>query len=398
MTRPQVVLKSRRALPFFNRHPWVFAGAIARVDGDPGPGDVVELRADDGKFIAQGLFNPHSNIRVRLYAWNEEATFDEAFWGERIDRAIALRRQLSPQSTLETACRLIYSESDDLSGLVVDRYGDWLLVQITSLALAARRELLVGLLREKLRPAGMWLRTEKGIGSSEGLEAADGLIEGTEPSRPLFIEEHGVRYGVDVVQGQKTGFYLDQRDNRAAAAKYVAGGRVLDLFCYTGGFGLSSVVLGNAKSALGIDVSRPALEMARANAKLNGVSEKLRFEESEVFEALERLSGAGERFDAVILDPPKMIRHRAGIEKALRGYFSLNRLAVDVLEPRGILVTCSCSGLVSREEFEGMLSTVGARSGRSIQILESRGQSPDHPVSVHCPETAYLKCVICRVT
>jgi 23S rRNA (cytosine1962-C5)-methyltransferase len=398
VTRPQVVLKSRRALPFFNRHPWVFAGAIARVDGEPGPGDVVDLRSGDGKFIARGLYNPHSNIRVRLYSWSEDAEFNDAFWSERIDRAIALRRDLYPQAASETAYRLIYSESDDLSGLVVDRYGDWLLVQMTSLALAARRDLLVELMKEKLRPAGMWLRTEKGIGASEGLEAADGPIDGPEPPRPLFVEEHGVRYGVDVVQGQKTGFYLDQRENRAAAAKYLAGRRVLDVFCYTGGFGLSAVVLGKAKSVLGIDVSQPALDLARANAHLNGVAEKLRFEESEVFEALERLSSAGERFDAVILDPPKMIRHRAGIEKALRGYFSLNRLAADVLEPGGLLVTCSCSGLVGREDFEGMLSTVGARSGRSIQILESRGQSPDHPVSVHCPETAYLKCYICRVT
>ncbi|MEX0716830.1 MAG: class I SAM-dependent rRNA methyltransferase [Planctomycetaceae bacterium] len=390
-------MKPRRAMPFFNRHPWVFAGAIHRIQDDPQPGSEVRLLADDGEFIARGLFNPHSNIRVRLYGWTEEVALDAALWSRRLDAAIALRRRLFPEFTPETACRLVASEADGLSGLTVDRYGDWLLVQFTSLALWKRRDELVRLLSEKLQPAGVWLRTEKGIRESEGLEAADGLVEGTEPPRPLFIEEHGVRFGVDVVEGQKTGFFLDQRDNRRAVAGYVAGKRVLDVFCYSGGFALACAVRGGAKEVLGIDSSEPALALARANAELNGVAHRVRFEQAKAFDALERLRDAGERFDVVILDPPKMTRHRKGLEQALRGYHSLNHLAVELLVPDGLLVSCSCSGLISREEFESMLASVAQRSERSIQILEARGQAPDHPVSTQCPETAYLKCDICRV-
>jgi 23S rRNA (cytosine1962-C5)-methyltransferase len=190
---------------------------------------------------------------------------------------------------------------------------------------------------------------------------------------------------------------LDQRDNRAAAARYVAGDRVLDLFCYAGGFGIAALKLGAATSVLAADVSESALTLAQANAELNGVANRVQFEKSDAYDLLERLIARGEKFDTVILDPPKMTRHRAGVVKALRGYHSLNRLAVDVLRPGGILVTCSCSGLVSREEFAHTLAEVSLRANRTIQFLEIRGQAPDHPVSAHCPETSYLKCFICRV-
>ena len=394
---PKVFLKPRRALPFFNRHPWVFGGAIERTQGSVEPGAEVGVYSGDGEFIARGLFNPHSQIRVRLYSWNPSVPLDRDFWSLQLDRAIAMRRSLFPDAGPESAYRLAFSESDGLSGLIVDRYGDWLMLQFTSLALAARRELLIDLLQQKLQPAGIWLRTEKGIREGEGLELADGLIAGREPPRPIFIEDQGVRFGVDVVEGQKTGFYLDQRTNRTAAARYLRGCRVLDLFCHSGGFGLAALKSGNAAGVLGIDVSEPALKLARANAELNDVSSAIRFEQGKAFDALERLGGAGEQFDAVVLDPPKMTRHRSGFQKALRGYFSLNRLALDVLKPGGILVSCSCSGLVGRRDFEEMLATVALRANRPIQILEARGQAADHPVSVHCLETNYLKCYICRV-
>jgi 23S rRNA (cytosine1962-C5)-methyltransferase len=199
------------------------------------------------------------------------------------------------------------------------------------------------------------------------------------------------------VQGHKTGFYLDQREIRTAAARYMSGHRVLDLFCYTGAFGLAALKRGAARAVHAVDSSEPALALARANAELNQVSAAMQFEKSDAFEALERLAAAGETFDTVILDPPKMTRHRAGIAKALRGYHSLNELALGVLKPGGILVTCSCSGLVGRDDFVAMLGAVSQRSGRPIQILESRGQAPDHPISVHCLESGYLKCYICRV-
>jgi 23S rRNA (cytosine1962-C5)-methyltransferase len=396
-TAPRVYLKARRALPFFSRHPWVFAGAIDRIEGEPLPGTAVTLHAADGQFIAHGLYNVHSQIRVRLYSWQENETCDADFWSRRLDSAIALRRMLYGSFDGETGCRLVFSEADGLSGLIVDRYGDWLLVQFTSLALAERKELLLDLLEAKLQPRGMWLRTEKGIRESEHLEMADGLARGAEPPRPLFVAENGVRYGVDVVQGHKTGFYLDQRDNRAAVARYVEGKRVLDLFCYTGGFGLTALKVGKASEVHAVDVSETALSLARANAELNGVSSGIQFAKSDTFEELERLAAAGEMFDTVILDPPKLTRHRAGLAKALRGYHSLNQLALNVLKPGGILVSCSCSGLIGRDDFVAMLGSVSQRSGRPIQILESRGQAADHPTAVTCVETAYLKCYVCRV-
>ena len=394
---PKVVLKPRRALPFFGHHPWVFQGAIHHVSGEPEPGAEVALVTDRDEFVARGLYNPVSNIVVRLYSWEPETPLDESFWSARLDEALQLRKNILQLESPRSACRLVYSESDGLSGLIVDRYGDWLLLQFTSLALATRRELLVRLLKEKLAPAGIWLRTEKGIREAEGLTLADGPLEGGQPPRPMFIEEHGIQYGVDIVEGQNTGFFLDQRENRAASARYITGGRVLDLFCYTGGFSLTLARQPGVREVLGIDVSESALTMARANAELNGVAHKLRFEKGDVFKQVEQLHGAGERFSAVVLDPPKLARHRKSVPEALRGYHRLNRLAVEMLEPNGILVTCSCSGHVTRELFEEMLAEVAASSGRRIQILEARGQAPDHPTSVYCAENNYLKCYICRV-
>ncbi len=393
---PHVVLKRRRALPFFSGHPWVFAGAIDRVSGGIEPGAEVRVVSHEGQFIARGLYNPDSNIRVRLYAWDEDQALDAEFWGSRLRDAIGLRERLFAGRPDERACRLVFSEGDGVSGLTVDRYGDHLLLQWTSRALAQREPEIVEQLQNLLRPAGIWRRTEKGIGQLEGLDIQDGLIAGSEPPRPLFVEEHGLRYGVDVVAGHKTGFYFDQRDNRAAAARYLSG-RVLDLFCYTGGFGLAALKLGQAEQVLAVDSSEPALTVARQNAELNDLANRIQFEPAVALTKLQQLGENGERFDGIILDPPKMARTRGGRERALKGYAHLNRAALDVLQPGGILVTCSCSGLVSRSDFEQVLAHVAADSKRRIQILESRGQAADHPVSAQCLESAYLKCFICRV-
>ncbi|MFN0055371.1 MAG: class I SAM-dependent rRNA methyltransferase [Planctomycetales bacterium] len=395
-TLPRAILKSRRAQPFFGRHPWVFAGALARIDGNPAPGSELLLVTDRGEFVARGLFNPHSQIQVRLYSWDPQRELDEAFWSERLDAAIRLRRDLLRLWEAGSACRVVFSEADGLSGLIVDRYGDWLLVQFTSLALAARRELLVRLLQEKLQPAGIWLRTEKGIREQEGLEIADGSLTGTAPPRPMTISEHGLHYAVDVVEGQKTGFFLDQRDNRQAFARYVQGGRVLDLCCYSAGFAMNAVRHGGARDVLAVDVSESALTLARENAARNDLAGTIRFEKGDAFKTLETLRGAGEQFHLIVLDPPKLARHARGLPEALRGYHSLNRLALDLLSDNGILVTCSCTGHVSREMFFDMLAEAASSSQRTLQILESRGAATDHPTSVHCVETNYLKCCICR--
>jgi len=393
---PSVALKRKRAKPFHNQHPWVFTGAVLSVSGNPSPGDEVVVRADDGRFVARGLFNSNSNIRVRLYSWNEDTPLDREFWDEQIKAAVSLRSDYI-QSESTTAFRLINSEADGLSGLTVDRYGDWLLVQLTSLALAERKEILFDLLEEHCHPQGIWLRTEKGIRDLEGLTISDGLVRGEEPARPLSIRENGLTFLVDVAEGQKTGFFLDQRDNRKAVARYTSGHKVLDVFSYSGGFGITAAVAGNAATVTCVDSSKPAIESSRQNAEANGVSEKVEFFAADAFKYLEGARDEGAIFDTVVLDPPKMTRTASGAKSALRGYHSLNDLAVSVLRPGGILVTCCCSGHISRDEFIRMLSGVATGAGRRIQILESRGHAADHPVSPNCPENAYLKCLICRV-
>jgi 23S rRNA (cytosine1962-C5)-methyltransferase len=393
-----VTLKPRHALPFFKRHPWVFAGAIRSVQGDPQPGDDVVLKSHEGEFIARGVFNPHSQIRVRLFSWNEAEGLDQAFWKARLQSAIQLRETLFGSTHEVTAYRLVNSEADGLSGLTVDRYDRWLSVQFTSLAMALRQDDLIELLIELVQPAGIVLRTEKGLREAEGMEITDGLLYGEPPPRPLTIHEHGLKWQVDLTEGQKTGGYLDQRNNRQALARYVRGHRVLDVFCYAGGFGLAALVLGGASEVVAVDSSEAALQIAQSNAELNGVADRWRGERSDGFKALEHLRDAGEQFDTVVLDPPKLARTRAALPQALRAYHSLNRLAVSVLKPGGLLVTCSCSGLVTRDDFEQMLADVAIQSGRDLRILETRGAAPDHPVSPLCPENEYLKCYLCHLS
>jgi 23S rRNA (cytosine1962-C5)-methyltransferase len=395
---PAVTLKPRRSLPFFSRHPWVFAGAIARADDDLPPGSEVAVWSHDGQFIARGLYNPDSNLRVRLYTWDAAQPLDRDFWSSRLDGAIALRERLYREPAQRRACRLVFSEGDGLSGLTVDRYDDWLIVQITSRALAERRDVLVELLQTKLTPRGIWLRTEKGIRAAEGLVQEDGLLAGAAPPRPLFIAEGELRFGVDVLAGQKTGHYFDQRDNRRAVARYTAGRRVLDFYCYAGGFGIAAARLGQASEVLGIDSSAAALTLAAENARLNEVADRVHFERADVEQKLAELNRAGRKFDVVILDPPKLARHRKGIAAAVKAYTAMNREAMSMLGSDGILVSCSCSGLVGRDEFLGALSKAALQSERRVQILEERGQSSDHPVSVYCPESRYLTCCISRVS
>ena len=393
----RVILKPRKALPFFSRHPWVFQGAVDRVEGSLVPGDAVSLHAYDGQFIAWGLINPASKIGVRLYSWDESVPLTDEFWKQRINEAVALRSVLFPQQGPNVACRQIYSEADGLSGLTVDRYGDFLLVQLTSFALAQRKEILLDGLREALHPRGIWLRTEKGIRAAEGLELVDGLLWGEAPPRPMFIEEHGVRYGIDVAEGQKTGFFLDQRDNRRRIADFVRGKRVLDVCCYTGGFGLNCLVNGGAAEVVAVDASESALAQARSNAERNGVADRLTTIKQDAFKALEEFEARGEQFDTIVLDPPKLARNRQGIDAALRGYYSLNRFAMGLIAPGGYFVTCSCSGQITHEMFADMLGQAALHANRRLQLLEVRGPSADHPSSVHCLETDYLKCYLCRV-
>ena len=361
----------------------------------PHPGDAVRLLTAEGEFIAWGLFNPSSAIRVRLYSWDEEQQLTDQFWAERVALSVASRVRLFGDGPELRACRLISSEGDGLSGLTVDRYGDFLLLQWTSLALSQREAVIVSTLQKLLQPLGIWRRTDTAVSDKEGFLAGEGLVSGSEPPNDLSVIEHGIEYRVDIRSGQKTGFYFDQRDNRLAVAKLCAGRRVLDICTYSGGFALTALAKGHAEHATAIDGSASAIELATGNAQRNGLADRVTFIKSDAWAYLEEARKRGDRYDVVILDPPKLAKGRNQIDAARRGYHGLNSMALGVLEPNGVLATCSCSGLISRNDFEDVLAEAALTTNRPLRIIESRGAAPDHPISVHCPESGYLKCVLC---
>ena len=396
MTTPKVVLKPKRAQPFFGRHPWVFVGAIDTVVGNPADGDEVDLVSSADNFIARGLFNSQSKITVRLYSWDAGVPLDRAFFKRRIENAVELRHDVLNLAGPDRGYRVVFSEADYLSGMVADRYGDWLTVQFTSLALGSRRAMIADILREVLNPRGIYLRTEKGIGKLEGVELHDEVLWGEPPPADLAIEENGLRFQVNLAEGQKTGYYLDQRDNRAAVARLCPGKRVLDAFCYSGGFGIYAAKAGAAE-VLSVDASEPALELARKNAVANGLS-NIAFANANVFHHLAALAEDGRQFDVVVLDPPKFARNRAAVPEAMKGYRRLHQSAMKLLAPGGVLVTCCCTGLIVMNDLEELLGQVAVEAKRDLQILERRGPSPDHPVAVTCREGGYLKCIVSRVS
>lgn len=391
----RILLQPRRAKPFYARHPWVFPGAISEIEGEPKDGAAVEVYAHGGAFIAHGIYNSKSKLRVRLYSWNHEQQIDESFFRQQLAKAIGFRRDVLRMMGPGQACRLVFSESDGLSGLTVDQYDQNLVLQFTSLGLVQRKKVIIGLLAEMLQPQGIYLRTERGIGEQEGLELQDSLVWGTMPSEPIIINEGTVRFQVNLSEGQKTGFYLDQRDNHQAVAKYAPGRRMLDAFSYSGGFGLHAAKAG-AASVLCIDGSEGAIELGKKNAELNQLSDKVTFERSDVFKYLELSLQASAKFDLIVLDPPKFARSQSAIETALKGYRRLQALSLQLLNPEGILVLCCCSGLIKMHELEEITAQVATEAKRPLQILERHGQPPDHPVSLACPETSYLKCLVFR--
>ena len=397
----RVVLKPRRAQPFHFRHPWVFDGAVQRVECDapPATGAVADLVTDRGEWVARGLIHADANLKLRLYSWDEGRPLDRVLLAERIASAADLRARLFGPPTATDARREVFSEADGVTGLTVDRYGEYLTVQFTAGPLAVHAELVFDLLEERFSPKGVLVRTEKGMGEAEAIDLTDGLVRGGLPPAGFAVSENGLSWGVDLAAGQKTGLYLDQRDNRRAAADLCAaavpGGRALDLFSYAGGFELTLLARGGAASATCVDSSKGALELATMNAARNDLAGRATFTNGKAFDVLDSLKAAGERFDAVVCDPPKMTRTRKSVENALRGYHRLNADCLDLLNPGGVLVTCCCSGLISRHQFGQMLAGVAARTGRRLRVLESRGAAPDHPTAPQVPESEYLKCLLC---
>ena len=390
-----VELAAGREGPALGRHPWVFSGGIRRQDEGLEPGQTVRVVDTRGEYVATGLFNPHSQIRVRLYRW-DDGPLDEAFFRARIAEAVALRTDTLGLDDPNGGARLVFSEADGLSGLVVDRYGPYLTLQLTSLALERRSPWLLDALQDAVRPEAIVLRTEKGVLEEEGLRLADSVVRGHAPAGPIEIREGGLAFGVALETGQKTGFYLDQRINRARAATYANGRSVADVCCYSGAFGIAALHAG-ATRAVGVDVSQGALELASSNARRNDVQDRHEVVRSDAFKWLAEQADAGARYGMIVLDPPRFARSRRGVPEALKAYRRLNGLAIQCLEPGGILVTCSCSGRVGLNDFLGAVGRASADTGRAVRVIERLGQGPDHPVSATCAETEYLKCLICYV-
>jgi 23S rRNA (cytosine1962-C5)-methyltransferase len=393
-----LTLKSGRQKPVLNRHPWVFSGAIERLEGSPQPGDLVAVYDHHGHYLATGYTNPHSQIRVRLLTWDANQAIDEAFWHDRLQRALNGREALAflPETN---AYRLANAEADGLPGLIVDRYADYLVLQSLTMGIEIRKEMLVELLKELAAPRGILERSDVSVRRKEGLQEQSGMLVGESPPQRLPIVENGLAFIVDVWRGHKTGFYLDQRENRAIFGReaWFAGRSLLNVFAYTGGFSVYAAAAG-AGPITNIDSSIPTLELAEANV-LNVAPERTADEYivGDAFEVLRYLRDEGELFDAVILDPPKFAQSQGDVKRASRGYKDLNLLALQLLRPGGMLATFSCSGHVTADLFQKILFAAAVDAGREVQILAPLAQAADHPLLVTFPESAYLKGFLCRV-
>ena len=382
-------LKEGRERSLRRLHPWVFSGAIDATEGSPRTGDTVQVCSAEGKFLAWAAYSPSSQIRARVWAFDEAEVPGAELFTKRVEAALARRRAIAPDAS--NAMRLVHAESDQLPGLIADRYDDTLVVQLLSAGCEKWRDTLLGILRERSGCARVYERSDPEARELEGLPASSGLVFGSAASAPLRIAEHGVEYEVDVVAGQKTGFYLDQRDNRARIGELADGREVLDCFCYTGGFTLSALA-GGARSVLSIDSSAPALARAGRNLALNRLAAaRAEWREGDVFQALRKLHREGRRFDLIVLDPPKFAGTSKDAARAARGYKDINLNALKLLRPGGLLATFSCSGGVSPELFQKIVAGAAADAGTPLVLRERYRSAPDHPVRIEFPEGEYLK-------
>ena len=380
-----LVLKPGRDAATRRRHPWLFAGAVAREGGD-GPDGLVEARAAGGDFLARGFASPLSPLVARWWTFVDEPV-DEAFALRRLDDAIGLRAAVVPAET--DGYRVVNAEGDFLPGLVVDRYADVLAVQATTEGTERARPLWLPALRARFPRATLVQKNDLPSRAAEGLATVDELLAGESlPARAPF-RERGLSFVADLAEGQKTGFFLDQRENRDLVRRHAAGRRVLNLFSYSGAFGVAALA-GGASTVTHVDVSAPALELARENHRANG-QDAASFVVADVFEDLRARAAAGESWDLIVTDPPAFAKRRGDVERACRGYKDVNRLALKLLAPGGLLLACSCSGPVDASLFQKVLFAAALDAGVPARILEKRGAGPDHPVSVDCPEGEYLK-------
>ncbi len=391
--RPRLVLRAGKEKPVRQRHPWVFEGAVQHVEGRPGSGDVVDLFAADGQWLALAEFSPRSQIRARAFCWEPERASDGRFWRERLAASIARRRQLLPGAE---ACRLVFAESDGIPGLIVDSYGSHLVLQALTAGAEARKKQTVAHLLELLSPTSISERDDP-VRQKEGLRRAGGPLWGIPPAGPVTVDENGLGFQVDLTTGHKTGFYLDQAENRVVVAASCAGVEVLNAFSYTGAFAVHALAAG-AAHVTNVDTSAEALSLAAANFALNGFEpDRWTNLEADVFQQLRRYRDEGRQFDVVILDPPKFALSRDQVDRAARGYKDINWLALRLLRSGGLLATFSCSGLIDRDLFQKIVFGAALDAGREVRIVRHLSQGPDHPVLLTFPEGAYLKGLLCHV-
>ena len=395
-----VILKPKRDKPVRQGHPWIFSGAIRQMpESTTADGAIVSVFDSGGNWLAKGYLNRKSQICVRLLSWHKDEVIDDDFWHRRLTASVERRRSLADDPHTDVY-RLVNAESDYLPGLTVDRYGDYLVLQAGTLGIDQRKEQLVELLMTITGCSGVIERSEAAVRRREGLDGVSGLLAGEMPNTTVRVTENGQQFLVDLLAGQKTGFYADQRENRRRVAAYCAGKRVLNAFSYTGGFGIDALKAG-AAHVTNLDASADALALGRENSRLNGLDDARSEDvEGDVFQVLRQWRDMGDRapkFDVIILDPPKFAQSKRHIDRALRGYKDINLLSMQLLSCYGTLATFSCSGLVSAELFQKVVFGAAVDAKRPVQIIEWLRQGADHPVAITFPEGEYLKGLICRV-
>ncbi len=393
----QLILKPGKERSVMRRHPWIFAGSVAQLTGRAKSGDTVEVLSAAGKLLGRAAWSPESMIRARMWCFDGDTPIDHAFFKRNVAAAVA-RRAKHPQLAGQEGLRLIHGESDGLPGVIADRYRDTIVLQLTAAGAERWREAILAALLQATGCAHVYERSDSEVRGLEGLAPRVGVLAGSEPATDLAIEEHGVVLGVDAVSGHKTGFYLDQRENRRLTRALAAGRSVLNCFCYTGGFSLQALS-GGAASVLSIDSSAPALAAAQKNLARNPALDATRTEwrDADVFETLRQLKTEGRRFDLIVLDPPKFAPSAAHAQRAARAYKDINLFGFRLLNPGGILMSYSCSGGIGQELFQSIVADAATDAGRDAQILHRLCAAPDHPIGLAFPEGEYLKGLVCGV-